>query len=437
MKSSPSLSRRQFLRTTTAGLGAAAVAPQIVSSQVLGDNRKAAPSERITVGFIGCGKMANDYHLRTLLQFGDVQAVAVCEVDRNRRAHARQRVEAAYSDRTDWKGCSEYVDFRQLLARPDIDAVVIATPDHWHAIPLIEACKAGKDVYCEKPLTLTIAEAQRCIQAARKHGRVVQTGSQQRSSVFGPFRKACEIIRSGRLGKVQSVTVGVGIPSVWCDLPAEPAEPGLDWNLWLGPAPMRAYNPILSPRGVHNHFPAWRSYREYSGGGHTDMGAHHYDIAQWALGMDQSGPTTITPPEDPNATTGVTYEYANGITMTHGGPSGCTFTGTEGTLRIDRGHLSSTPKAIVDTPLTDSDVKLYNSPGHHRDWINCIRERRKPVADVEIGARSVTLIHLGNLAYWNHRKLQWDPKNWEFPGDAEANAWRDCPRRDPWQLPTV
>ena len=187
------------------------------------------------------------------------------------------------------------LDFRELIARKDIDAVCIATPEHWHAIPAIEAMKAGKDVYCEKPLTLTLAEAKRCIDVARKYKRVFQTGSQQRSNVFGPFREAVEIIRSGRLGKIQTVTVGVGGPSKWCDLPAEELEPGLDWDLWLGPAPMRPYNSILSPRGVHKHFPDWRSYREYAGGGHSDMGAHHYDIAQWCLGMDESGPVEIIP----------------------------------------------------------------------------------------------------------------------------------------------
>jgi predicted dehydrogenase len=426
--------RRQFVKGSIVGVLAL---PTLVPRSVWGGDGQPPPSERITVGFIGCGKMANDYHLSTLLKMGDVQALAVCEVDKTRREHARQRVEKAYAGKADWKGCAEYVDFRELIARPDIDAVCIATPDHWHASAIIEACKAGKDVYCEKPLTLTIAEAQRCIEAVRKHSRVMQTGSQQRSNVFGPFREAVEIIRSGRLGKIQTVSVGVGGPSVWCNLPGEETEPGLDWNLWLGPAPLRPYNSILSPRGVHNHFPAWRSYREYSGGGHTDMGAHHYDIAQWALGMDESGPVEIIPPEDPKANQGAKYVYANGVVMTHGGPGGCVFVGSAGKLRIDRGHLSSEPESIVKEPLGEKDVHLFRSPGHHRNWVDCIRSRQRPVADVEIGARTVTVVHLGNLAYWYRRKLRWDPKKWEFVGDEEANRWRDCERRDPWQLPGV
>ncbi|MFI5378797.1 MAG: Gfo/Idh/MocA family protein [Tepidisphaerales bacterium] len=428
------VSRRQFLK----GVSVAAIAaPTIVPVSVFGADGKTPPSERLTVGFIGCGKMAREYHFSTLLKFADVQALAVCEVDKTRREFSRKLVEQTYSRDAAYKGCAEYADFRELIARKDIDAVCIATPEHWHAIPAIEACKAGKDVYCEKPLTLTLAEGKRCIEAARKYNRVFQTGSQQRSSVFGPFRKAAEIVRSGRLGKILTVTVGVGGPSKWCDLPGEEMEPGLSWDLWLGPAPMRPYHSALSPRGMHKHFPAWRNYREYAGGGHSDMGAHHYDIAQWCLGMDESGPVEITPPADPKATKGVQYLYANGVVMTHGGPGGCVFTGSAGTLHIDRGVLTSNPESIVKEPLGEKDVHLYESPGHHRDWINCIHSRKRPIADVEIGARSVAVVILGNLAYWHQRKLRWDPAKWEFTGDNEAAQWLDRERRDPWQLPGV
>jgi predicted dehydrogenase len=188
---------------------------------------------------------------------------------------------------------------------------------------------------------------------------------------------------------------------------------------------------------VHNHFPAWRAYREYSGGGHSDMGAHHYDIAQWALGMDESGPVEIIPPEDPKAETGVKFIYANGVEMIHGGPSGCVFTGDRGKLHIDRGVLTSEPESIVKEPLGKDEVHLYQSPGHHRDWLDCIRSRKRPVADVEVGARSVTVVHLGNLAYWHHQRLRWDPKEWKFVGNEEANRWLDRDRRDPWRLPEV
>ena len=429
------LSRRQFLKATAATF---VFAPVVIPSSARGADGSTAPSERVTIGFIGTGKMAHDYHLSTLSGFKDVQCVAVCDVDTTRREHAKKYIGDRYAkDGRGIKGIDAGNDFREIIRRKDIDAVVIATPDHWHAIPAIEACQAGKDVYCEKPLTLTIREAQRCLEAARKYRRVFQTGSQQRSSVFGQFRLACELIRSGRIGKVKTVHVGVGGPSKWCDLPEEPLEAGLDWERWLGQAPMRPYNSVLSPRGMHNHFPNWRGYREYSGGSLTDMGAHHFDVAQWALGMDASGPVEIIPPDDPKADTGVKFVYANGVEMFHGGPSGCTFEGTEGKLYIDRGRLTSEPESIAKEPLVDKDVHLFKSPGHHRNWLDCIRSRERPVADVEVGARSVTVCHLANLAYWNRRKLRWDPKNWTFIGDKEANTWRDRARRAPWQLPKV
>ena len=425
------ISRRTFLKSS------AAIAPAIVSASALGSPNSTPPSDRINIALIGCGKMANGYHIPQLLAQPDVQVVAVCEVDQKRREHAKGRVEAKYSNaKTEYKGCDAYVDFREIIERNDIDAVCIATPDHWHAIPVIEACKAGKDVYCEKPLTLTIEEAKRCIEAARKYERIVQTGSQQRSNVFGPFREAVEIIRSGRLGKIHRVTVGVGAPSVPCDLPEEEMEPNLAWDMWLGQAPLRPYNSVLSPRGTHNHFPAWRNYREYSGGGHTDMGAHHYDIAQWALDMDKSGPIEIIPPDDPKATSGVRFIYANGVEMIHGGPSGCTFHGANGTLHIDRGQLQSDPEEIVKTPLGENEVHLPKSPGHHRNWLDCIKSREAPIAEVEKGARTVSIIHLGNLAYWNQRSLKWNPEQWTFTDPAD-NHLLDRQRRDPWQLPDV
>jgi predicted dehydrogenase len=435
MKPNRPIPRRQFLKRSTLAVSAILGAPSIVPSSVFGAEGAVPPANRITIGFIGTGKMAHDYHLSTLSGFKDVECLAVCDVDTNRRLHAKKVIEDRYAkDGRSNKGIADYNDFREILARKDIDAVCIATPDHWHAIPVLEACKAGKDVYCEKPLTLTIREAQLCIEAVRKHGRVLQTGSQQRSGVFGQFPLAVEIIRSGRIGKVKTVQVGVGGPSRWCDLKEEAAEPGLDWNLWLGYAPARPYNSALSPRGVHNHFPEWRSYREYSGGGLTDIGAHHFDIAQWALGLDEAGPTEIIPPDDAKAESGTRLVFANGVEIIHGGPSGCTFEGTEGKLSIDRGKLTTEPESIVKTPIGEKDIHVPRTKGHHRDWVDCIRSRQRPIAHVGAGARTATLCHLINLAYWNRRKLRWDAANWKFIDDAEANTWLDRPRRDPWQL---
>jgi predicted dehydrogenase len=201
---------------------------------------------------------------------------------------------------------------------------------------------------------------------------------------------------------------------------------------------------VLSPRGIHTHFPNWRNYREYSGGMMTDWGAHHFDIAQWGLGMDASGPVEIIPPEDPKAQKGVKYVYANGVAVIHAdrddtgkGVRGITFVGSAGRVFVDRGYLASDPADLFKQELSEKDVHLYESPGHQRDWLNCVRSRQKPICDVEIGARSVTVCHLGNLAYWNHRKLRWDPQEWHFVEDAEANKWLDRERREGYPLPKV
>jgi predicted dehydrogenase len=435
------LSRRNFLRgAATTALGLPALLPSFAPA----DEKKAPANDRVGIAFIGVGTQ-NRGHLNYFLGQKDVQVLAVCDVDTSRRDNAKSIVEKKYAEPLktgQYKGCSAYVDFREILGRKDIDAVVIATPDHWHAIPAIEACQAGKDVYCEKPLSLTIREAQAMMEAARKHKRVFQTGSQQRSE--NSFRVACELVRSGRIGKVKSVFVNVGGPSKPCDLPEEKAEPGLDWDRWLGPAPLRPYNSVLSPRGVHNHFPNWRNYREYSGGMMTDWGAHHFDIAQWGLGMDESGPVEIIPPENAKAQTGVRYVYSNGVDVIHGDEyepgkkvNGVAFIGTDGKIFVNRGFLASDPADIIKQPLGEKDVHLFKSPGHQRNWLDCLRSRQRPLCDVEIGARSVTVCHLGNLAYWNHRKLRWDASRWQFVDDADADKWLDRARRDPWQLPKV
>jgi len=391
------------------------------------------PNDRITLGCIGVGTQGRGL-LGGFLSQPNTRVVAVCDVDTTRREHSRKTVDEFYTARTGTtsKDCAEYKEFKELLARKDIDAVVIAAPDHWHAYIAIAACNAGKDVYCEKPLSLTIHEARAMVTAARKNDRVFQTGSMQRSS--SEFRKACELVRNGRLGKIKQVIVDVGPSSRPCDLPEEPMEPGLNWDLWLGPAPLRPYNSVLSPRGVHQHFPDWRNYREYSGGMMTDWGAHHFDIAQWGLGMDDSGPVEIIPPEDPKANRGLRYIYANGVEVLHGDSGGVLFIGSEGKILVNRGKFEATPTALGEEPLKDDAIRLYKSSNHLTDFLNCMRSRKKPICDVEIGCRSVTVCHLGNLAYWNHRHLKWDPAKERFIGDKEANAWLDRPKRGGWKV---
>jgi predicted dehydrogenase len=416
--------RRHFLKLTTA---ATVGSPFLISRSWSAPGEK-GPNDRITLGFIGTGTQGRGL-LHNFLNQPGTQVLAVCDVDTTRREHHKKIVDEFYSlkGEKEYKGCDAYKDFGDLIGRKDIDAVVIATPDHWHAYIAIAACNAGKDIYCEKPLSLTIHEARAMVQATRKNDRVFQTGSMQRSS--SEFRKACELVRNGRIGKVQQVIVDVGPPSVPCDLPPETIELGLDWDRWLGPAPERPYNSVLSPRGVHTHFPNWRNYREYSGGAMTDWGAHHFDIAQWGLGMDESGPIEIIPPADPKATRGVRYLYANGVEMIHGDSGGVLFIGTDGKILVNRGKFQATPESIGTEPLGDNAIRLYKSDNHGKDFLNCMRSRKRPICDVEIGCRSVTVCHLGNLAYWNHRRLGWDPAKEQFIGDPEANTWLDRLKR--------
>jgi predicted dehydrogenase len=420
------LSRRKFVQ------GAAAAS--LLGPTILTRHASAAPaSDRINIGFIGVGTQGRG-HVNRLVGQADVQVVAICDVVVERTNAAKEIVEKRYADATksgQYKGCATYNDLRELLARPDIDAVVIATPDHWHAYGCIAAAKAKKDIYCEKPLTHTIAQGRKISDAVRRNNIVFQTGSQQRSEFGGKFRQAVEYVRNGRIGQVKTVRVGVGGPAVACDLPDETAPEGTDWNLWLGPAPMRGYNEILCPKGIHRGFPQWRKYKEYAGGALADMGAHHFDIAQWALNMDGSAPVEIQPPAG-NAESGLRFVYANDVEMYHGGPSGCTFEGSAGTIYVDRSKIESTPAKILEEPLTDQDQRVYFSDNHFRNWLDCLKSRKDPICTTEIGARSAEICHLANIGYWLRRRLKWNPDSHQFIGDAEANQLLERPMRDPW-----
>ena len=432
---------------------AAASVPFILPSRIW--SAETNPNDRIRLGFIGVGKQGMGL-LGGFLASKEIEVVAVCDVDTSRRENAKRIVDAHYSKQkgSSFRSCAAYLDFRELIAGDDMDAVVIATPDHWHALIAIAAADSGKDIYCEKPLCQSIHEARAMVNAVQRNGRVFQTGSMQRSSK--EFRVACELVRNGVIGKIQTVHVGVSGPSIPCDLPEEKVEPGLDWNLWLGPAPMRPYNSILSPRGVHKHFPAWRSYSEYGGGGVTDWGAHHFDIAQWGLGMDHSGPVEIIPPvEYENAQQGVKFIYADGVEMFHISENGVTFTGTAGKIFVNRGKfalelkgvqkaksLSNEDKPSLDEQLNAAEkeflsnaaIKLYQSTDHRADFIASVRSRKQPITGVEIGARTVSVCHLANFAYHHGQSMKWDPAREQFVGGTGNKKWLDMPYRGPWKL---
>ena len=440
MKLQNSLSRRSFITKTLV----AGTAPLMLPKGLWA--AETSPNDRITLGFIGMGRQSEGL-LRGFMGRNDARVVAVCDVDATRCQAAKASVEKYYAKRSasgTFKGCRKYNDFRELLAREDIDGVVIATPDHWHAIIANAAADAGKDIYCEKPMSHSLEEGRSMVNAVRRNQRVFQTGSMQRSSQ--EFRVACELVRNGVIGTVGRVDIAIGGPGRPCDLPAEPMEPGLDWNLWLGAAPERAYNSVLSPRGVHKHFPAWRLYREYGGGDVTDWGAHHFDIAHWALGFDESGPVEILPADTPRATHGVRVRYETGVVMHHVSGNGITFHGDRGKIRVNRRQFEmwmgdtqvaedrSDCDQMLDNYLSSNSVRLYNSRHHLQDWLSCMRTRKRPICDVEVGARTSAVCNLVNLAYYHGQRLEWDPATETFAGGTGDPRWLKYDYRGPWSL---
>ncbi len=448
-------SRRTFLKQIAAST---TVMPFILPSHIWAAETK--PNSKLTMGFIGMGKQSRGLLGGFLGQ--DTQVLAVCDVDTTRRENAKKRVDDYYAQRPELKigagGCAAYNDFREIIVRKDIDAVCIATPDHWHTIITLAALRAGKDVYCEKPLTHNIHEAVAVMRAVTATKRVLQTGSMQRSSK--EFRIACELVRNGAIGKITHVECQFGDPAIPCDLPEEAMEPGLDWNFWLGPAEVRPYNSVLSPRGMHDHFPAWRKYREFGGGMVTDWGAHHLDIAQWGLGMDNSGPVEALPPATPDAKRGAKLVYANGITVEHKDGFGVHFFGTEGEVQVNRGKFTmkrgsemiasytgnKNSEADKKTScmaqvqiaerqfLQKAKIKLYESKSHLGDFLDCVKSRKKPITSEIVGAHSAICCHLMNLTYFYGQKLKWDPKKFAFLKGTGNPKWLTRDYRGPWKV---
>ena len=450
-------SRRQFLRRTVRATAAGLAFPTIIPGSALGLGGTVAPCNRITVGIIGTGNQGfND--IRSFLKDERVQILAVCDVNRESagywdgkvggREPARRLVEEEYAKSKtsgNYRGCCSYADFREVLGRDDIDAVEVCTPDHWHAIPVIEACQAGKDIYCQKPLSLTIAEGRAMSFAVAKHGVVFQTGSQQRSDPN--FRRACELVRNGRIGKLKCVRVG--LPSGRVDYAKtsdqkdpEPVPEGFDYDRWLGPAPEAPY----APARCHVNF---RWILDYSGGQVTDWGGHHPDCAQWGLGTELTGPVEIRnakgafPPDKLwNTATEFSFEavYEDGRTMRISNEErmGVTFVGTEGTIYANRGKYETEPKSLRDTEIGPDEIHLYESDNHFRNFIDCVISRGPTAAPVEVAHRSITICHLGNIAMRLGRdRLRWDPRTERIVGDDEAAAMLSRPYRDPWKLPVA
>jgi hypothetical protein len=469
------LTRRQWLQT------AAAVAlPAFIPSRVFGSPGDPAPSNRITVALIGNGCMGRG-HLRRLIGDRDFQVLAVCDPDKIRRDEGLQAVEAACAadrDKPGYRACTPYNDYRELLARTDLDAVVIATPDHWHTLQSVDAVKAGKDVYCEKPISLTVDEGRRLVQAVHRYGRIFQTGTQYRS--IPAIRQVCQFVRDGGLGKIKQVftlwnTLGGFIAGprfapyaavmdvakngaspvpMSFDMPAEPTPDGLDWDLWTGPAPARPYNPVYHINPIPGVVP-WSFHEDFGAASVTWHHSHSADVIQYALGCETSGPVEFIHPADGKYPT-LTCRYENGTLLHlvehwgqvkdlyHAVPADARLEGNFGGLFVgERGWLTS---MSTGGPVTGGPEEVFNEMkmsdravnigqnDHHANWLNCIKTRQQPSCPEELGHRSASLGHLTIIAYKQAKSLSWDPAKETFPTDDAANRLLARPKRSPWTL---
>lgn len=427
------MDRRNFIGKSAVAAGAFTIIPGSVMSKE--SKNSMAPSDKINLGYIGVGKQSQ-YLLESLTKCPETMVLAACDVDTKKLARFKGAAEKANSKKLD--GGSQVVDtyenYRELLARKDIDAVVIATPDHWHAQIAVDAAKAGKDIYCEKPMASTVAEGRAMVNATRKYDRVFQTGNMQRS--WRNFRHASEMVSNGYIGQIKEINVSVGDPVMACELLAEPVPAELNWDLWVGPSLFRNYNYELAPTIDFNGYPNWRNYRGFGGGMITDWGAHMLDIAQWAMGMDNSGPIEFTPPEKV-AKRGMKMKYENGVVMNHvdwGEYNAVQFLGSEGKIEVSRSFYRSDIKGLTKIELKDTDTPLYTSDNHYQDWVDAIKKRTRPVSDVEIGHRTSSLCNIVNIGYTLQRPLRWKPAHETFVDDNDANSMLTRPFRGEWDF---
>jgi predicted dehydrogenase len=428
-------SRRGFLKSVAAA-GTAAAFPSIVPASVLGAD---APSNKIVMGAIGVGSMGSG-DLNGFLGKGEVRVVAVCDVDSNHYTSAKNRVDGKYGN----KDCKTYLDFRDLIGRGDLDAVMTALPDHWHAIPAIEAAKAGLDIHGQKPFARSIREGRAICDAVHRYGRVWQTGSQQRSG--GQFRRACELVRNGRIGKISHVEVGLPTGGSRPPMKEKAVPANLDWDFWLGPAPWRPFVDFGNG-GVHWN---WRWVMDYSGGQLTDWAGHHIDIAHWGLGFDKTGPVAITEakgiyPKSGTYNTPTSFKfkctYENGVEMVVANKSqqpkgqGTCWYGENGQwIYVNRGGLRASSRGILKSVIGPGEKRLYKSRDHKQNFIDCIISREETITPAETAHRSISAALLGEIAMLTGKDLKWDPVKEEFIGNAIANRYLSRPMRSPWHL---
>ncbi|HNR29375.1 MAG TPA: Gfo/Idh/MocA family oxidoreductase [Candidatus Hydrogenedentes bacterium] len=432
------LDRRRFLRRTTALAAGVVAFPYIVPASAFGAAARPAPGNRFTMGCIGTGSQGTG-NMTGFLGMPELQVVAVCDVDREHRLNAKRIVDERYRN-TD---CAEYNDFRELLARDDLDCVSIAVPDHWHAIPAIAAARRGLDIYAEKPLALTIPQGRAMVDAVHRYGIVWQTGSWQRSQSH--FRHACELVRNGRIGEVHTVEVGLPTGPSCEPQPEMPVPDGFDYDFWLGPAPHAPY----TEKRCHWNF---RWILDYSGGQLTDWAAHHCDIANWGMGTEYTGPVEVEGrgeyPRDGLYDAATNYKFAckyppgaspvapNGFTMmvSNSYPGGAKFIGSDGWVHVDRGHLTTEPAALKDSVIGPNEIHLYASDNHARNFLECMQTRRETITPIEVAHRAIAIAHLGNIAMRLERRVRWDPRNEAVLDDPETARMLDRAMRAPWHL---
>jgi myo-inositol 2-dehydrogenase / D-chiro-inositol 1-dehydrogenase len=451
------MKRRNFINNIALGAVGTLGFPTIVPAHVLGG--KDAPSNKINIGQIGCGRIARTHDLPGTWKHEKARIMAVCDLDRHRTEETKQLVEEYYTKKT---GQSNYIDvkmyddYREMLLNKDIDAVMISTPDFWHAQPAMEAAIAGKDIYLQKPTSLTIHEGRQLANVIKKTGRILQVGTQQRST--SQFRIAAELVRNGRIGKLHTVKVGLpGDPS-GPPAPAMPVPKGFNYDMWLGSTPNMPYTEIaVHPQKGYDR-PGWLRMEQFGAGMITGWGQHHFDSAAWGMDTEYTGPVTIEAlAEFPKSGLWNVHgdfmakaEYANGITMyTSGGfPNGIRYEGSEGWIFVSRGDYAATPtdptskvrsKAldasdpkILSSVIGANEIHLYHSDDQHGNWLDCIETRKEPISPIEIGHRACTVCLITHVAMKVPRKLTWDSKKENFGNDAEANAWLRRSQRAPY-----
>jgi len=424
------INRRKFIGNSAAAVAAFTIIPR----HVLGGNGFIAANNRINLGYIGVGKQVYTL-LEEIGKCKETAVLAACDVDQKKLEKFKASAAAINKANNIPAGVDAYKYYRELLGRKDIDAVVIATPDHWHAQIAVDAAKAGKDIYCEKPMALTIAEGRAMVNATRKYNRVFQTGNMQRS--WRDFRHAVELVRNGYIGDITEINVNVGDPVKQCSLPVMKPPAELDWNEWVGPSLYRGWHPDLAPKFGDDNWAWWRGYRDFGGGLVTDWGAHMFDIAQWAMDMDKSGPVQFLPPAVPS-TSGLSMKYENGVVVNHkdwGEGNAVQFIGTGGRIEVSREFLRTFPnKELAKTELKPTDKRVYFSDNHYQDWVDAMKKRTKPVSDVETGHRTASVCNIVNIAYELQRPLQWNPVTEEFINDDYANMMRTRAYRGKWDF---